>query len=60
MVKRFRTEAALLGLSVNVHRIVSLASLVERETAQDGERPMVASVFENRLQKNMPLMTIRR
>ena len=57
MVKRFRTEAALLGLSVNVRRIVTLASLVEKETAIDGERPMVASVFENRLRKNMPLMT---
>jgi len=57
MVKRFRTEAAVLGLSVNVHRTVTLASLVEKETAVEGERPMVASVFENRLQKNMPLMT---
>jgi peptidoglycan lytic transglycosylase G len=57
MVKRFRIEAALLGLSVNVHRTVTLASLVEKETAVEGERPMVASVFENRLQKNMPLMT---
>lgn len=57
MVKRFRTEAALLGLSVNVRRTVTLASLVEKETAIDGERPMVASVFENRLRKNMPLMT---
>ncbi len=57
MVKRFRTVAAELGLSVNVHRTVTLASLVERETAVDGERPLVASVFENRLAKNMPLMT---
>jgi len=44
-------------LSVNVHRTVTLASLVEKETALDGERSMVASVFENRLDKNMPLMT---
>ncbi len=57
MVKRFRSEASQLGLSINVHRTVTLASLVERETAIDGERPMVASVFENRLEKNMPLMT---
>jgi UPF0755 protein len=57
MVKRFRAEASQLGLSINVHRTVTLASLVERETAIDGERPLVASVFENRLDKNMPLMT---
>jgi UPF0755 protein len=57
MVKRFRTEAAQLGLSNNVHRTVTLASLVEKETAIEAERPIVASVFENRLEKNMPLMT---
>jgi UPF0755 protein len=57
MVKRFRAQAAQLGLSINVHRTVTLASLVERETAVDGERPMVASVFVNRLDRNMPLMT---
>ena len=57
MVKRFKTEATQLGLSLNVHRTVTLASLIERETAVDGERPLVASVFENRLDKNMPLMT---
>jgi UPF0755 protein len=37
--------------------VVTLASLVERETAIDAERPLVASVFQNRLAKNMPLMT---
>ena len=57
MVKRFRSQATQLGLTANVHEVVTLASLVERETAVDGERPLVASVFENRLAKSMPLMT---
>ena len=57
MVRRFRAVASQLGLKGNVHRVVTLASLVERETALDSERPLVASVFENRLAKKMPLMT---
>jgi UPF0755 protein len=57
MVRRFRAVAAQLGLKQNVHRVVTVASLVERETAVDAERPLVASVFENRMAKNMPLMT---
>ena len=57
MVRRFRLAAAQLGLTANVHGVVTLASLVERETAVDGERALVAGVFENRLDKNMPLMT---
>jgi UPF0755 protein len=57
MVRRFRTIATELGLKENVHNVVTLASLVERETALEPERPLVASVFENRLAKHMPLMT---
>lgn len=57
MVRRFRAKARELGLKGNVHRVVTMASLVERETAVDGERRLVASVFENRLAKKMPLMT---
>jgi UPF0755 protein len=57
MVKRFRQAAAQLGLKENVHEVVTMASLIERETAVDGERRLVASVFENRLAKGMPLMT---
>ena len=36
-------------------QVVTLASLVERETPKPEERPMVASVFENRLKKRMRL-----
>jgi UPF0755 protein len=57
MVRRFRAVAEQLGLKENLHQVVTVASLVERETAVDAERPLVASVFENRLQKKMPLMT---
>ena len=57
MVRQFRTAAAQLGLKGNVHRVVTIASLVERETAVDADRPLVASVFENRLAKKMPLNT---
>jgi UPF0755 protein len=41
----------------NIHSIVTLASLVERETAIPNERSLVASVLSNRLVKGMPLMT---
>jgi len=57
MVRRFRAVAGQIGLKGNMHAVVTMASLVERETAVDAERPMVASVFTNRLAKNMPLMT---
>ena len=57
MVRQFRVVAAEIGLKENVHDVVTLASLVERESAVDAERPLVASVFENRLAKHMPLMT---
>jgi UPF0755 protein len=57
MVKRFRQEAQAIGLTSDFHRIVTLASLVEKEVAQPAERPLVASVFYNRLERNIPLAT---
>lgn len=57
MVRRFRAVAGQLGLKENLHQVVTMASLVERETAVDAERPLVASVVTNRLSRKMPLMT---
>ena len=39
MVKRFAIDGGPTGLTVNVHRTVTLASLVERETASRGSAP---------------------
>ncbi len=57
MVREFQTEAAAVGLGEDAHRVVTLASLVERETPIAGERPAVASVFANRLARGMALDT---
>ena len=55
MVHRFRQEARALGLAGNVHDLVTLASIVEKETAVQQERPLVASVYRNRLDRGITL-----
>ncbi|MEA1991915.1 MAG: endolytic transglycosylase MltG [Thermodesulfobacteriota bacterium] len=42
-------------LGVQIHDIVTIASIVEKEAMRSRERPLIASVFWNRLKKNMPL-----
>lgn len=39
------------------HQTVILASIVEKETGDPSERPMISSVFHNRLKKNMRLQS---
>ena len=55
MVKQFRQVAQEIGLNADVEKTVTMASIIEKETAAPEERPLVASVYYNRLAKNMPL-----
>ena len=43
--------------SLSWHEIITLASLIEKETGLDSERKIISSVFHNRLRKNMRLQT---
>ena len=43
-------------LGLTVRDVVTLASLIEKETGQAEERPLVSAVFHNRLRKGMHLM----
>ncbi len=51
--KKWRKLAKSMGFSV--HKIVTLASIIEKETGDAKERPLISSVFHNRLKKNMRL-----
>jgi len=60
MVARFRTTyEGLRGggatSSLSLRQIVTLASLVEKETAKEAERPLVAAVYWNRLNRKMAM-----
>ena len=57
MTAQFRREWRALAPppDADLHKVVTLASLVEKETANPEERPLVAGVFGNRLEKGMLL-----
>lgn len=60
MIRRFFTKLETIeqakGLSPqDLHKKVVLASIVEREAVKPEERPMMAGVFETRIQKDIPL-----
>ena len=62
MVQRFRERAGTADVvararqrGLSLHQLVTLASIVEKEAALAAERPVIARVFLNRLQRDMPL-----
>jgi UPF0755 protein len=59
MVHQFRVVAQQIGLGVgqnlDVPKVVTMASIVEKETAAPEERARVASVYYNRLAQKMAL-----
>jgi UPF0755 protein len=58
MTHRFGQMAAKLGVAPgDAERVVTMASLVEREVHLPAERAAVAGVFVNRLAAGMPLQT---
>jgi len=63
MVRRFReVMTPQIGERINemglsLHEVVTLASIIEKETSLETERPLVASVLMNRLKKAMPLQS---
>ncbi len=61
MVRRFwrvfrpqwKDRSKQLGFSI--HQVVTLASIIEKETGAPFERPLISSVFHNRLKRKMRL-----
>ena len=48
-------RASQLGMSVK--EVVTLASIIEKETALSEERPFISAVFHNRLRRKIPLQS---
>jgi UPF0755 protein len=53
--EELRTRARELQLTP--HEVLTLASVIEKETGVGDERPQISSVFHNRLKKRIPLQS---
>ena len=61
MVENFKKNYSLIpgiqNTTFSRHQHVTLASIIEKETGAPEERPMISSVFHNRLKKGMRLQS---
>jgi len=44
-------------INMSMHQVLTLASVIEKETSVDGERELISAVFHNRLQRKIPLQS---
>ena len=49
--------ARMQELKMTMHEVLTLASVIEKETGSGGERPEISAVFHNRLKKGIPLQS---
>jgi UPF0755 protein len=63
MVSRFRQmftselQARAAEVNMTERETITLASIIEKETAQNDERSLISAVFHNRLRKRLPLQS---
>lgn len=50
-------QARAKDLHLTVHEVLTLASVIEKETGAGDERPQISSVFHNRLKRKIPLQS---
>jgi len=55
LTEEFEKDLQRSGLTL--HQAITMASIIQRETLAEEEMPLIASVFYNRLEINMPLET---
>ncbi len=52
-----REKEAIRGMAWDPHKLITLASIIEKETGKGFERPQISMVFHNRLRRNWKLET---